>query len=559
MKALKLTAIVVFLAAAAFWAAIPAHVGCGSAGSGMSGADSDYSWEDSGSYPHGGRGWEKDSYSASDVSYDIPEPEEEFDLDFKAPQASEHYVYIAATARDSLVRIDAQTLTIRLIPVGGRPTRVATLPKGDVALVINSGTQDFSIVRSKETSDDVQTVDMLPYVNTISVSPDGKYAIVYYNQLNAGTGEPVGDFQTVAVVALKGEDVTVSFVSTGFHPTAVYFNAAKSIAYLVTDDGVSIIDLAATQDGDITDIVALTDNPLDDPTMREVVVTADGKYAVVRNLASPEIGVVEMASGKIRSVPIEGLPTDLDLIPGKNTVLTVLREQKKAYVIDLAKVIALPEEGPDFTQAVDVVDITGSSAGAAIVASDGTTAVLYTTVGGVKSVAVMSLTHKPYAWKAYPVQKGVVGVALSNQGLTATVMHEQESYAPTDTEVEQTIAATEGFTLFNLESGYRKLIQTDHRWSSYLFVSDKDGKDQKAYILTPDPLDQSHYVLSVDLVTYIADPIPLASWPESLVFVPDSRKVAVAQQHENGRISFIDVDSDEIWSVTGYELNGLIN
>lgn len=540
-------------------AALLATYGCGAAEAGRSGGGDDYAYRGG-----GGTGeWEHDaalsSSDSSDASYDIPEPEEEIAYDFKAPQASEHYVYIAATARDSLVRIDAETLEIRLIPVGGRPTRVATLPVGDVALVINSGTQDFSVVSSTTAADDVRTVEMLPYVNTIAVAPSGKYAIVYYNDQNAAPDEPVGDFQTVAVISLAIEgEVDVDYVSTGFHPTAVYFHATDAVAYLVTDDGISVLDLKDVKNGDITPIVGVSKDGMDDPDLREVLVTPDGQYAVVRNLASPEIAVVDLVTGVLSAQALDGLPTDLDLIPGKDRILVMLREQSLAYVVDLGDLVTVPGEGEELPEAAVPIDIAGTSAGAAVVTSDGKTAVLYTTIGGVRSVAVLSLTHEPYKWKHYPVQKGVVGVAASLKGTTALVLHQAEA-ALDATTLEKTIAASEGFTLFNLESGYRKLIQAEHRWSDYLFVTDDKDHDLKAYILTPDTYGLSHQVLSVDLGTYIVEKLPLASWPESMVFVPASRKVAIAQEHENGRLTFVDVDTDETWSVTGYELNGLID
>ena len=560
----------------------------GLAGLGCGAGDADFGAEKSTGGGSGGWGGNEVS-SAADAAawgpgdneepWEPPPPEEEIDFDFKAPQASEHYVYVAATARDSLVRIDAESLEIRLIPVGGQPTRVATLPAGDVALVINSGTQDFSIVYSEPEDDIVTTLDMLPYVNAISVSPDGEYAIVYYNDEQAAPGEPVGDFQTVAVVSMDGMDGEVAYVSTGFHPTAVFFHQSSPLAYLVTDDGISVIKLDKVKRGDITEIVQVSDDYSEDPSMREVLVTDNGKYAVVRNLALPKVTVVDIHSGDLRYKAVEGLPTDVDLIPGQNQALLLLREQGLAYIADLAAIIEAPPEPEEPPETDDPperddppeddeeeeedptlakIDIAGSNAGAAVVTRDGSAAVLYTTVGGVKAVTVMDLTTETFEWKAFPVQKAVVGVGVSQQGGTALVLHEAESYAADASELEKTIATTEGFTLFDLHTGYRKLIQTKHRWTQQLFTSGEDDLDLKAYVLTPDPVDLTHYVLSVDLATYIADEILLASSPTSMVFVPKSRKVAVSQDHENGRITFIDVDSSETYSVTGYELNGLI-
>jgi len=53
--------------------------------------------------------------------------------------------------------------------------------------------------------------------------------------------------------------------------------------------------------------------------------------------------------------------------------------------------------------------------------------------------------------------------------------------------------------------------------------------------------------------------VSLYSEPNSLLFVPASRKVAIAQEHTNGRITFIDVDDGAVETKTGFELNGLIH
>ncbi len=517
------------------------------------------------SYGYGGYGgddgeWPQEPGSAAEdvtASTDYgppPDPELEINFDLKAPQASEHYVFIAATERDSLVRITAdESLEIRLIPVGGQPTTVATLADQDVALVINSGTHDLSIVRSTEAKDSVKTLDILPYANTIAVAPDGRFAIVYYSEEAAEPNDPVGDFQTVAVVNVQAEKEEVLQVSTGFHITGVYFHESLAIAYLVTDDGVSLLDLEGVEDGDITPIVNVAEDPLEDPSMREVLITSSGDYAVVRNLALPRLTVVDLKSGGMTTVEVAGLPTDVDLVPGSNRFLAMLREQGLAYVVDLDGVLA--EEAA----AVVEIDVSGSLAGAALVTPDGSRAVLYTTIGGTKAIALLELNKAGYPWKSYSVQKSVLAVAVSDAGGTAVVFHEAESYETDASGLEKTIAASQGFTLFDLESGYRKLIQTDHHWTSHLFVVDGKGKDEKAYVLTPDPAQIQHSVQQVDLSTYIVDPLTIASTPTSMVYVPTSRKVAVAQDHVNGRLTFIDVDNGEQYSVTGYELNGLIH
>jgi len=494
---------------------------------------------------------------AMDASMDIP-PEEEVELGLKAPQASLHYVYVAATARDSVVRIDAETLDIRIIPVGGRPTTVATLPDSDAAIVINSGTRDLSIIRSSADEDVVTTLDILPYANTISVSPDGRYALIYYTALMAEEGDPVGDFQTLAVVALDEGKEKVYRISTGFHVANIFFHNSLDVAYLVTNDGVGVLDLAELKDGGITPLVSISDDAAEDPDLREVLITPDGKYAVVRYAADPHLRVVELESGDMTLFELDAGATDLDLVPGSNQVLVVLRSAQKAVVVSLPKLFSDP------TEAAVSVDITGFLAGTAQVSPDGKYAVLYTTVKAdkpedtIRSVGILDLTAAPPSYRILPVQKPILAAAISPRSKSALLMHETESLMGNGSDIEDAVSKSNGVTVMDLNTGYRKFIQMGHKWSQHLFVS-TDTEDQQVFLLTPDPKDIDHQMVALSMTTYLQQVIHLISTPSSMVYVPLSNKVAVSQDHPSGRISFVDGEDGSVFSVTGYEIAGFIH
>lgn len=529
----------------------PIVLACGASGfdtaaSGGGGAG-DWAYEDTSSWKPG------PSEADAGGSWDVPEPEEELDFTGQAPAASENYVYIPAEARDSVIRVDAESLEIRMIPVGGLPNRVAALPADDVAVVINSGTGDLSVIRSTPAADDVEFLPTLPAVNAMAVSPTGNAVVVYYRTENAEAGDPVGDFQTIQVLLFDPENgkTKVRQVSVGFHPTAIHFHEDGTHAYVVTDDGISIVKLSGLSDGTIAHTVSVTVDPLEKPEDREVFVTLDGSYAVVRDIHKADLRIVDMDDEEMSLVALNGLPTDLDLIPGMNRCLVIMREQDVASVVDFKRVASGEED------AVVEVDLTGSYAGAAAVSAAGDRAVLYSTADEMKSVAVMDLEAEGYPWVTYPVQKVVKGVAISGAGKNAVLLH--EAVAPTEGGVGGIVEASEGYTLLDLDTGYRKLVTTDHRWSLFLFVQTDEGADHQAYILLPDPGGVTHGVDVVDLNSFLVEAVSLYSEPNSLLFVPSSRKVAIAQEHTNGRITFIDVEDGAVETKTGFELNGLIH
>lgn len=493
--------------------------------------------------------------AASDVSgaEDAPLPEQELDLGLQAPQAGLHYVFVAASERDSVVRIDAESLSIRVIPVGGRPTRVATLPGTDNALVINSGTQDLSIIRSSQSDDIVKTVDILPHSNTIVVAPDGKHALVFYSEKMAESGDPVGDFQTVSLVRLVEGEETMMKVSTGFRPSSVFFEKDDPVAYLVTDDGIGVLDLSKAKNGTITPIVPVSSNPTEDPARREVQIESNGEYAVVRYQDEDSLRVVDLAGNGISIIPLEDGATDVDFIPGSAKALVVMREIEKAAVLDLDKAF-----GPSPEEAVSVIQLGGARVGASVVSSDGSRAVLYTTVGTEKAVAILDLSVEGFPVTYYPLQKAVVGADLSPDGKTALLLHKSEDVPSGTSGLSGIILKSNGFTLLDMDTGYRKLIQTQQPWSQYLFVGGEE-LDRRVFVLTPDPQNKEHELVLVGLTDYLQATFPLISMPSSMVYVPLSNKIAVAQEHPSGRISFVDVLEGTVYSVTGYEISGYIH
>jgi len=50
----------------------------------------------------------------------------------------------------------------------------------------------------------------------------------------------------------------------------------------------------------------------------------------------------------------------------------------------------------------------------------------------------------------------------------------------------------------------------------------------------------------------------LSSVPNGVGMIPGNNRVYVSQEHPDGRITFIDVDTDDPITVTGFELNGQI-
>jgi hypothetical protein len=173
-------------------------------------------------------------------------PEQEQNLDFLAPQAGAHFVYVANPTRNTVSVIDSTTLAISELAPGDSPTYVATVPGQDIALVINAGSHTLRILTGTTMND--SPIPIVAKANTIAISPDGLHAVLWFDGSQLGTGgstsatTTAGSSQEVSVVSLSptvDKTKVVISMSVGLNPSAVVFSSDSTAAFVVTDDGIS--------------------------------------------------------------------------------------------------------------------------------------------------------------------------------------------------------------------------------------------------------------------------------------------------------------------------------
>src|SRR5262249_18760626 len=145
------------------------------------------------------------------------------------------------------------------------------------------------------------------------------------------------------------------------------FDVAGTRAYVITQDGVSVIDLADAVNHGPTIVPPI---PVADPNVStddlEVLITATGDYAAVRVAGYAGLRVVSMRTGQTTLVPLAAQPTDIDLAPDGKRVYAVLRDAHRLAIVDV----------PAAT--VTSIDLGAVTVGSITVAADGTRALLYT-------------------------------------------------------------------------------------------------------------------------------------------------------------------------------------
>src|SRR5262249_32338754 len=133
------------------------------------------------------------------------------------------------------------------------------------------------------------------------------HALVYFNAAYSTAGNPSGSFQDVTVLNLAGGNDSAVGMTVGFKPRAVFFAGDGSAGYVVTDDGISVLDFAPIErEGTgIAKLISLGPNV--DQKGLDVSVTSSGEYALTREPGKSVLRLISLVSGEIRSLDLATL------------------------------------------------------------------------------------------------------------------------------------------------------------------------------------------------------------------------------------------------------------
>ena len=553
-------------------------------------------------------------------------PEKETVASFELPHAGEHFVYVANTDSDTVAVIDAKKLTIQIVPAGDQPKFLQTLAGSDSAIVLNVASNDATIIRTDGAgASRTSNVLVKPGSNAIAVAPDGKHAVVYFDSSFPSGSPTPGSPQDVTVLSLDAKADTYNDMSIGYHASRIFFAADSSRAFVVTDDGVSILDFGAidakaggtSQMGtDIARTISLghakTDNALD------VSVTPDGRYALAREEGKSELRLLDLESGDIRKLdvttrlpraasdagaepvdsgigsddgggagprdagtdgmapttppapmtppapttpppattpPLPAAITDLDLAPSGAFAVAVVRDRSAVVRIPIPGAFEDPTRVTALTIADEII-------GSVALTPDENSALLYTTAidpaatqipDTLKRLTILNLKGAP-APRTVQLRKAIGSVAISPDSKTAVIVSVKLPGDPNDQTIDDSTRADRqfGYSLVQIDSGYVKLQVTAAPLGPFALVPDG------SHLLVIFNQGAIRQVQNVELGSFRVTPIDLGSPPTSVGAVSSSERAFVGQDHPDGRISFIDYQTNLVQTVTGFELNSRI-
>ena len=261
------------------------------------------------------------------------EPEEGDDFLALEPASTDAYFFVANPNRDTVTRISVPQLAVITTKVGVNPQVVATTADYATAVTFNQGSDDVSIIASETL--DVATVDVRDDYNNMVLSPDGGWVACYHDQgLTEAEGADGGtqSFNEVSFVRLG--DASHHPMVVGFNPREIQFTRDGALAVVVSDAYLALVDLTAAAPTPVR--VQIAADLLDPPAAEEVLLSPDGRYAIVRQFGSNELVVVDLTTQSVERIDVGDNPTDLDATPDGTQAVAVARGSGQLWIYDLA-------------------------------------------------------------------------------------------------------------------------------------------------------------------------------------------------------------------------------
>lgn len=471
-----------------------------------------------------------------------PVPDEkEVESDYEAPVATGTFVWVANPKSGRVAYVDAATLQVRTVEAGNGPTYVAAVPgqAEDTTLVLNVLSEDATLLRaSKSGAITARTFDTAARANSVAFAADGRYAIVWTDARKIPNAPRTDGFQDIAVLDLT--QGTSKILAVGYRPVAVGFAAGTSRAYAITQDGIDLLDLAAAGGPARTKNVPISDTPTEDPGTRDVVVTKDGSVALVRRDGQSTVTAVTLETGARTTLVLPGAVTDLDLSDAGDRAVAVVRSTSQAIVLPIPQVLQPPNT---FTP----VTVTGETFGSVVIAPGGARALLYTNALPIERITLLELGTSQF--RTVRLYAPVLGVFATPDAQHAVVLHDRTGAGSGASSGGAPAGSAGAFSLVPIGQVLpAKIVTTLAPPTSVATTNDR------AVVAERDDASKTWAAYLARMPELMVDRLPLASPPIAVGIVAAAKRAYVAQQHPEGRLTFVDLDTGIARTLTGFEL-----
>jgi len=449
-------------------------------------------------------------------------PEKEVEELFQTPVATGRYLWVANPTSGRVAYIDAVTLEVVTVPAGNAPTHVAAIGQLESTIVINVLSQDATLLALEDGALNTTTYPLAAGMNAWSTSADGRFAIAWSDARKIPSAAKTLGFQDLTVVDLQTKTSTV--LSVGYRPTAIRYNTAATTAFAVTSDGISVVALDDPLGPMLVRNVRLAATPEEQAKIADVTIRPDGSMALARITDSPDLVVANLATGIVSRLTLADTPTDLDLTATGNAAIAVMRGSSTLGWITLG-------DPPSVTTYPLPVDGMGSAS----LASGAEVAVLYTNATDTEDVTIASLSPT-FSARASRVYARVLAAYLTPLGTSAVILHD-------------TAAGQGAFSLLPLAMDLPAKIVSTVDAPRFVALS---ADSTRALVVAK----TSAFLCK--LPSFATQEIKLSSMPLTAGIVEGAKRAFISQSHPAGRVSFIDLQTGEARTLTGFELQARI-
>ena len=505
------------------------------------------------------------------------EPELELEENFRAPVVSGSYLWTANPESNRVAILHAATLAVDVLEGGDAPTFLASLPgdeDGGGALVINVGGDDASIFRHDASASlggaggisvSERRVPVQAGASAWAVGKSGRFAVAW-SRFQDDLKGPLDGYQDLTVLELDPDEPVATRLSVGFRPTKVVLNEAETRAYVVSKPGLSVIDLEATPPHVLREFGL----PEDETGLsRDVSITADGALALVRVAGEAAVRILDLeADVDADAVTVVGLPrevTDLDLSADGSLAVAVMRGTPGGAVVvepelggqggqageggqggagpigedSLVALLPVPEiqDSPEDFELYATPELLGS----AVVAEDASVALLYTNAIASSRLTILALDS---------LEARAVDVTAPIQ---AAFLTQDAAHAVTIMTPPSGSQAAGAFALVPVAQVLPARIEGTDTVPRFVAVA-----DQSALITTWGSATLPAKTLLGRLPGLTVDAITLGAEPLASGLVLDENRGFVAEAHPQGQVTFIDLETAESKTVTGFELSSQV-
>lgn len=481
-----------------------------------------------------------------------PAPEREVESSFQAPVVTGRFIWSANPSSGRVAQVDALTHEVTTYPAGLSPRYLAAIP-GDganQAIVLNTGSSDATLFRrAADGALDQLQIPTHQNATAWTISPSGRWAIAWSDARELGELDPTEGLQDVTVVDLAAAPPRAERFSVGYRPLSVTVDASESRAYAVTFDGISVIELLDTPRV-LDDVILVSPEEqlagtLAEPVLSDVPLTRDGRFALVRFAGAPRLKVVELGSGDGQVVELPGEVSDIDIAGDGERAVAVVRETGQVAVFDLSAALADPSD-------IALFAFEGEAIGSTALPDTGDAALLFTNASDSDRLAILDTSAAAGASNAGRVvslKAPIDAVFPSPDGSHAVALLDTAGDASSD--------SPGAFSVIPVAQALPPKIQgTDAPPFRVTLASTSVGL--RGLVTVRDDTTQIYGTYLVRLPSLQVDRISLPSPPIAAGVLADNGIAFVAQQHPEGRITFINLETAEVETLTGFELSGRV-